>query len=70
MQTFVGFEGGAVQPSAQIKRVEMDGDVYVSLNDMVYLTEASRERHLIQGSVEKAGAMENFGFVLGMMLRT
>jgi hypothetical protein len=51
-----------------VKRVKVDGEVYISLEDMKYLCEVSRDRHAVYGHPLAASAMENFSVSLGMML--
>lgn len=54
--------------SRQIQRYAYEGKVWVSLEDMLYLCEADRDRHAIQGHDWAASAMSNFAGSLQMML--
>jgi len=53
-----------IEPSVQLRRVEYLGETYVSLTDMIYLCEVSRDRFLVERLPERAASMAHFGHVL------
>lgn len=69
MSAHISFGGKVIDPSQKIGRVEVDGEVFVSLTDMLYLCDVSSERHVVMGDQCKADTMEQFAFILSMMLR-
>jgi hypothetical protein len=54
--------------SYQIRRLRHEGGVFVSVEDILYLTEASRDRHSVMGHGRAAETMDNFAAVLSTVL--
>lgn len=51
----------------RLRRMMYDEIVYLSVEDMIHLSEASRDRFRTEGNPHAADAMERLTFVLSML---
>jgi hypothetical protein len=56
------------QPTKTLRRVSYEGELYLNLADIVYLCEASQERHLVHGHPVQAEVMENLASTFSILL--
>lgn len=52
----------------QLRRLlNTDGELYLNVSDLIYLTDASKERFQVEQNPDAADAMERLTFVLSML---
>jgi len=67
VQIVLDLDRNSVDVNHRLKRLMYEEQVYLSVADLIYLGEASRDRFRCEGNPQAADAMERLTFVLSML---